>query len=75
VLSSGHLYRSSYKVTIRNHKDEDVVVSVVENLSGDWQIENASHDYEKESSSRIRFDVPVEHKGEAELTYTALVRY
>jgi len=75
VLSSGHLYRSSYQVTIRNHKDEDVVVSVVENLSGDWTIENASHDYEKESSSRIRFDVPVKRKGEAELTYTALIKY
>lgn len=75
VLSSGHLYRSSYRVTIRNHKDEDVVVSVVEHLAGDWTIEEKSHDYEKESSHRIRFDVPVGANAEAELTYTALIEY
>jgi len=75
VLDSGHLYRSSYRVTIRNHKDEDIVVSVVENLAGDWRIEEASHDYVKESSSRVRFDVPVAKKGSADLTYTAMIRY
>jgi hypothetical protein len=75
VLSSGHLYRSSYKVTIRNHKDEDIVVQVVERLTGDWTIERKSHDYEKESSHRIRFDVPVEANASAELTYTALIEY
>jgi hypothetical protein len=75
VLSSGHLYRSSYKVTLRNHKDEDIVVSVVERMVGDWTIEQTSHDYEKESSHRIRFDVPVTANGTAEVTYTALVEY
>jgi hypothetical protein len=75
VLSSGHLYRSSYKVTLRNHKDEDIVVSVVERMMGDWTIEQKSHDYEKESSHRIRFDVPVAANGSTEVTYTALVEY
>lgn len=75
VLSSGHLYRSSYKVTIRNHKDDDIVVSVVEVMVGDWTIEQKSHDFEKESSHRIRFDVPVKANGSAEVTYTALIEY
>jgi hypothetical protein len=73
VLSSGHLYESSYKVTIRNHKEEDVVVSVVERLWGDWEVVQNSHGYEKESQSTIRFDVPVERDGSAELTYTVRV--
>jgi hypothetical protein len=75
VLSSGHLYESSYKVTIRNHKKEDVVVTVVERLSGDWEITNNSHQYVKEASHRVKFDVPVESKASSELTYTARIRY
>jgi hypothetical protein len=75
VLASGHLYRSAYKVTLRNHKEEKVIVSVVELLSGDWKITESSHTYDKEASHRVRFDVPVASKGSAELTYTAEIRY
>jgi hypothetical protein len=74
VLSSGHLYRSSYKVTLRNHKDENITVSVVEPVGGDWTITTSSHKYEKETAQRVRFDVPVTAKGNAELTYTVEVR-
>jgi hypothetical protein len=70
VLASGHLYRSSYQVDLRNHKDEAIVVSVVENLYGDWTVTQSSHKHEKESASRARFDVPVPAKGSAQLTYT-----
>jgi hypothetical protein len=75
VLSSGHLYRSSYKVTLRNHKEDDIVVQVIERMTGDWTIEKNSHKFEKEASHRIRFDVPVPANGETEVTYTALIRY
>jgi hypothetical protein len=75
VLQSGHLYESSYKVEIRNHKDEDVVVSVMEVIPGDWEVVSNSHKFEKESSNRVRFDVPVEKKGSAELTYSVRIRY
>jgi hypothetical protein len=75
VLSSGHLYRSSYKVTLRNHKAEDITVQVVELLSGDWTITASSHPHVKEASHRARFDIPVKSKGSAELTYTVEIRY
>jgi len=74
VLSSGHLYRSSYKVTLRNHKSEGITVSVVDLLAGDWTITASSHKYDKETASRVRFDVPVASKGSAELTYTVEIR-
>ncbi len=74
VVSSGHLYRSAYKVTLRNHKSENITVSVVEPVAGDWTITQSSHKYEKETSTRLRFDVPVTSKGSAELTYTVEVR-
>jgi hypothetical protein len=75
VLASGHLYRSSYQVDLRNHKDEAIVVSVVENLFGDWTITQSSREHEKESASRARFDVPVPAKGSAQLTYTVEFRH
>ena len=74
VVSSGHLYRSAYKVTLRNHKDENITVSVVDFLPGDWTITQSSHKYEKETATRVRFDVPVASKGTTELTYTVEVR-
>ncbi len=75
VVSSGHAFRSSYRVVVRNHKDEDITVDVIEHPAGDWRIEKSSHHWTKESQSRVRFDVPVKARGEATLTYTVLVRY
>lgn len=75
VLRSGHLYESSYKVEVRNHKDRAVVVSVSEVVPGDWEILDASRDYVKDSSNRIHFDLPVARKGSAQLTYTVRIRY
>jgi hypothetical protein len=75
VLSSGELYESSYKITLRNHKEEAVVVQVVETVPGDWEITKTSHESVKEAANRVRFDVRVEKKGEAVLTYTVRIRY
>jgi len=65
----------SYEITLRNHKDEDVEVRVVEHLFRwtEWQILESSHDYEKMDAQTIEFRVPVEAGGETVVTYT--VRY
>jgi hypothetical protein len=75
IIKSGRLYESSFQISIRNHKTEDIVVSVVERLQGDWTIIHKSHDYSKETSSKVRFDVPVPTKGAVDLTYTVQIRY
>jgi hypothetical protein len=67
-------YESAYKITIRNHKEENIVVSVVERLGGDWKIQENSHPFTKESSTRVTFDIPVEKKGETVLTYRAIIK-
>ena len=64
-----------YEITLRNHKDEAITVSVVENLFGDWTITQSSFKHEKESATRARFDVAVPAKGSAELTYTVEFRH
>lgn len=75
VLSSGNLYESSYKISLRNHKDERIMVQVVEIVPGDWTMTKKSHEYVKEASNRVLFDIPVEKKGAAELTYTVQIKY
>ena len=63
----------TFELKLRNHKDEAVKVAVLENLyrSANWQINNASHEYQKDNSNRISFDVQVPSEGEVVLTYTA----
>jgi hypothetical protein len=75
VLGSGHLYEEAFEVTIRNHKDEDVVVQVIEPLPSEWTMLSNSHDYEKLDAFTVRFDVPVEADGESTLTYRIRIEF
>jgi len=65
----------SFKITLRNHKDEAVEVRVVEHLFrwSEWTIPAESLEHEKQDAQTIEFRVPVEADGEAVVTYT--VRY
>jgi hypothetical protein len=65
----------SFEITLRNHKDEDVQVRVVEHLFrwSEWKILEESHEHEKMDANTIEFRVPVEANGETTVTYT--VRY
>ncbi len=62
-----------YRVTLRNHKSEDIVVRVVDHPYGYWTILAESHPYEKKDASRVEFEIPVKADGEAVLSYT--IRY
>jgi len=65
----------SYEITLRNHKDEDIEVRVVEHMFrwSEWRILEESHEHEKLDAQTIEFRVPVEADGETVVTYT--VRY
>ena len=67
----------SFEITIRNHKDEDVNVRIVEHMFrwSEWSIEDSSHEYEKVDSQTIEFSVPVEADGETVVTYTVLYEW
>jgi len=75
VVASGHVWEEAFEVVIRNHKQEDVVVQVVEPLPGDWRMLSNSHDFEKLDAFTVRFDVPVKAGGEATLQYRIQIRY
>jgi len=70
-LGDNH-YRESYEIILKNHKDEDIVVTVVEHPQGwrEWNVTRNSHDYRKIDNYKIEFDIAVAADGEAKLTYT-----
>jgi hypothetical protein len=73
-LPSPKSVEETYRLVLRNHKDEAVEVRVVEHLFrwSNWRILRASHDYERMDSSNIEFRVSVPADGETEITYTVL---
>jgi hypothetical protein len=65
----------SFEIKVRNHKDEDIEVRVVEHMFRwvEWELLEQSHEHDKVDSKTIEFRVPVESNGETTVTYT--VRY
>ena len=64
-----------YEVSLRNHKDEDVVIRLIDHPRGFWTMIRTTHDFEKTEAYRIEFSVPVERDGEAVVRYTVRYEY
>jgi hypothetical protein len=63
------LHESEWEIRLRNHKDKDITVGIVEPLLGNWQIINNSHPYKKIDAFTIRFDIEVPKDAEVKVTY------
>ncbi len=72
---SDRVTESSFEITLRNHKDADVTVDVVENIQGDWDILDSSHDYEQRDARTAVFSLDIPSRGETVLTYDVRVRW
>ncbi len=72
---SSRVYRNSYEIELRNHKEEAIEVVVHENTGSSWTIIEKSDPYEKKSSSEIEFNVTIPANGSKTLTYTIEHRY
>jgi len=69
------LYDTGWEIKIRNHKDEDIVVNVVEPFGCDWEILKSSQKYEKKDAFTAVFKVPVKKNSEAVVTYDARLKW
>jgi len=63
------LHESEWEVTLRNHKEEDVKVGIVEPLYGNWTVISNSHPYEKVDAFTIRFNINVPKDKEVKVKY------
>lgn len=65
----------SFEITIKNHKSEEVTVSIIEHLWADWRITQKSADFVKRDARTVEFPVKVPKDGSATVTYTARTRW
>lgn len=63
------LHESEWEITLRNHKDEDTIVGIIEPLYGNWSVIDNSHPYKKLDAFTIRFDVNVPEDKEVKVKY------
>jgi hypothetical protein len=68
-----NLYEAAFEISLRNHKEEAVSVSVIEPMLSDWEILSSSHDHKKTDAHTAQFNLPVAKNGETKLQYR--VRY
>ena len=67
------LHETEWEITLRNHKEEDVMVGIVEPLYGNWTVISNSHPYEKVDAFTIRFDIEVPKDKEIKVKYRVRV--
>ena len=65
----------AYRISLRNHKQEDVDIVVVEHFYGDWEIVRQSHPFVKKDARTAEFTIRVPAKGEVTLDYSVILRY
>lgn len=70
-----NVFESAHEITLRNHKATDVVVDVVEPLTGDWRMLEQSMEFEKKDAQSIVFHAPVKAGSETKVTYRVQVRH
>jgi hypothetical protein len=67
------IYEVAFEISLRNHKDEAVTVSVIEPMFRDWQILQSSHSFNKIEAHTVQFDIPLAKDGAGKLVYRARI--
>ncbi len=68
-------YEAAFEISLRNHKQEDVAVKVIEPIPGDWKMLSSSHPSSKSEAFTAELVVPVKKDSETRLTYRVRMRY
>jgi hypothetical protein len=72
-LGSG-LWEVEWEISLRNHKKQDQVVTVIEPVPGDWQVLHSTHAYDKPEAHTLKFTLPVPKDGATTLTYRVRIK-
>ena len=68
-------YEAAFELSLRNHKEEDVTVKVIEPIPGDWTMLSSSHEYTKTEAFTAEFAISVPKDKEVKLTYRVRMRF
>jgi len=64
-----NLSQDAYEVKLRNHKDENVTIRVVQHLYGEWEVLDSTHEWTKKDAFTAEFPVEVPAGQEVVLRY------
>ncbi|MCK5833345.1 DUF4139 domain-containing protein [bacterium] len=67
---SNRIYEENFEVKIRNHKEETVIVTVVEKFWGDWFIKTENIKGKQKDARTNEWEITIPKDGETVLTYT-----
>lgn len=66
---------TTWKLTFKNRKDEAVTIEAERYFGYNWQVVNASHNFEKKNATTAVFKVPVPKQREVDLIFTVRNSY
>ena len=72
---SDKIYESSFEIKIKNHKNQNIKVSVIEPVYGEWEILNYNYPYQKIDAYNFKFEIPVKKNSQSSLRYTIRIKY
>ncbi len=72
---ASNVYETEWDVQLRNHKKEDVEVTIIEPVPGDWEMVKTSHPYEKVEAHTLQYVVKVPKDGKATVNYRVRMRW
>lgn len=75
TVVSSCVSESTWRVDLRNHKDEDVEVQLVEPVGGDWEMLSSTHRWEQTDAWTFVLRPEVEARGETRVEYRVRVRW
>jgi hypothetical protein len=75
TVISSCVSESTWRVDLRNHKDEDVEVTLVEPVGGDWEMISSTHDWERVDAFTFTLSPDVEARDETRVEYRVRVRW
>ena len=63
------------EIKLRDRKKHDVTIVVEENVGGDIEVLQKTHDFTRKDANTLEFRIPVAAGKESVLSYTVRVRY
>ncbi|MBU7017190.1 MAG: DUF4139 domain-containing protein [Theionarchaea archaeon] len=72
---SDRVVEITYQVSLRNHKNEEVTIAVIQRIWGDWKMLESSHEWRKEDAWTAVWYVEVQEDGEATITYKIRIEW
>ncbi len=68
-------FEAAFEISIRNRKEEDVTVDIIEPMPADWTILEESHPHQKKDAFTAIFSVEAPSGGEIVVSYRVRVKY